>query len=97
MPASILAPWLTEVAVVTYRALKQDKQGGAPLPISHLPVPSTYVSTFVVYGALSLFSGQTWAVLAAWGFVVATLLNLWTPGGTVAKSPAPTTKLGAPT
>lgn len=78
----LMASWLTEVVVVTYREVRQPN----PAPgIPHLPMPSLYISTIIIYGGLGLlaesatFSGP--AALIGWGVVVATLLNLWTPGG----------------
>ena len=77
----LLAAALVETILVTYRDLSQEKV---------LPPPSDYVAVAIIYGGLSLFppSGQNFAALVGWGFVVATFLNLW--------SPATPTKLAVP-
>lgn len=79
---SLLAAFFVEVALVTYRSVKA---GGvtvpktAPIPA---PLPSLYTSAVLVYGGLALVPGRGSAVagLVGWGFVVATLLNLFNPG-----------------
>ena len=83
MANPILAPALAEVILITYRDVKNGSNVNNPVP--HLPIPSQFVRVFIVYGALSLFpdQGRRLASLIGWGFVVATALNVWTPGGTV--------------
>lgn len=74
----ILAAWLAEIAIITYRGFERGTSG----PIAHLPIPADYIGATVVYGALGLMGKTQAAPVAAllgWGFVVATLLNLWTP------------------
>lgn len=90
--ASVLAPATLAVALVTYRDLK-GSANVAPNPVSHLPIPSRFVSVAIVFGALALFTGGAAvpAQLAAWGLDVAILLNLWTPGGAVKSSTSTTT------
>lgn len=92
----VTAAWLAETVVITYRAAKQNSD--VPLPIPHLPLPSTYTGSFVVYGALSFVGGRAApvATLTAWMITLATVLDLWTPGGSVkqlssAAPPATTT------
>lgn len=102
----ITTAWLAELAVITYRSAKQAAVGkGVTRPIAHLPLPSEYVATFVVFGALSLIPGrgQQAATYVAWGLVVATVLNLWDPttignkGGVAVKGgPSTKTQPGAP-
>jgi hypothetical protein len=78
MKGGLLSAWLTEVVLVTYRVFKNGTDG-LPLP---MPLPSTYTSTMVIYGALGL-APESWnqaTTLFGWGLVVATLLNIWTPG-----------------
>lgn len=89
---SLLTAWLTEVAIITYRSMKQrgvststPSSTGATATIHYplpLPLPSEYVSTFLVFGALGLVPApfDRTASLLGWGFVLATLLNLWVPG-----------------
>lgn len=93
MNPSLMTAWLVEVVVISYRSIKNggkvtvadsNAQGGmrqanTALP---LPLPSTYLSTFIIFGTLGLVPGEGRRVASAigWGFVVATLLNLWHPG-----------------
>jgi hypothetical protein len=82
----LFGAFLFETALITYRAVTQGqvvtrkgKQSTAPLPA---PLPSLYTSAILVYGVLGL-APQSVAPLPAlvgWGFVVATFLNLYTPG-----------------
>ena len=73
---------LAEIAVITYRDVRNGTNVANPVP--HFPLPSQYVSVFVVYGLLSLFpdTAKDLASTIGWGFVVATVLNLWKPGNT---------------
>jgi hypothetical protein len=77
MKGGLLTAWLTEVVLVSYRVV-HNGQGNLPLP---MPLPSTYVSTMVIYGGLGLMP-DSWnpaTTLFGWGIVVATLLGLWVP------------------
>lgn len=86
MPHPLLLPAVAEVALITYRDVKSGTNATNPVP--HLPMPSQYVSVFVVFGGLSILppSADRLASLMAWGFVVATALNVFTPGKTVAST-----------
>ena len=100
----LLAAFLVETALVTYRSVTQ---GGAKVPAAApigAPLPSTYTSVILVYGALGLLPSSLAPLpsLVGWGFVVATFLNLYTPGSAnaaaassntlaTALKPAPTT------
>ena len=81
--ANIVAPLLAEVAAITFRDVRNGSNVDNPVP--HFPLPSQYVSVAVIYGGLSLFpdSAAQLATMIGWGFVVATVLNLWEPGATV--------------
>ena len=83
-------PWIAEVVLITYRAQKKGQNAGQP--IKGLPMPSYYMATFIVFGALALLPGaaQRPATIFGYGIVVATLLNLWDPSsvGTKAQNPA---------
>ena len=73
-----LAAFFVEAALVTYRGVETSTTG----PIPHLVLPSDYVGVAIVYGILGLLGktrAEPVAAAVAWGFVVATLLNLWTP------------------
>jgi hypothetical protein len=85
---SLLYPALVETFFITYRSVANSSNAENPIP--HFPIPSQLVSVFIVYGTLSLFPEQAnrLATMLGWGFVVATALNLWTPGGKVAKTNA---------
>jgi hypothetical protein len=81
MASPLLYPALAEIALITYRDIKNGIN--AQNPIAHLPVPSQYVSVVTVFGGLSLLpsSADRLGALLGWGFVVATALNVFTPGG----------------
>jgi len=97
---NVTAPWLAEMILITYRSAKQDTAGklGIQRPIAHLPLPSEYIATFVIYGALSFVpgEGERIASLVGWGIALATLFNLWDPttvgnkGGVAVKGGAST-------
>jgi hypothetical protein len=78
MKSGLTTAWLTEVVLISYRGAKAGGQGTGDVP---LPLPSQYVSTFIIYGALGLLpdSASGFASAVGWGFVLATLLNLWEP------------------
>jgi hypothetical protein len=73
---------MVELALVTYRSVTQ---GGVKVPSAaplHAPLPSLYTSAIIIYGGLAVLPKSLAPVpaLVGWGFVVATLLNLYTPG-----------------
>ena len=73
-----LAAFFVEVALITYRGVKTSATG----PIPHMVIPSDYAGAAIIYGLLGLMGktrAEPVAAALAWGFVVATLLNLWTP------------------
>ncbi len=75
-----LAAFVAEIALITYRGFR------TPGPLGRMPLPANYTGAILVYGSLGLLGrpkAEPVAAAVAWGFVVATLLNLWTP-----KSPA---------
>lgn len=99
----LLAAWMAEIAIITYRSAKQNDVGSTVKPIKGLALPSEYAATFIIYGALGFVPGQGQKVAAAigWGIVVATLLNLWDPNtvgnaGGVAVIGGPSTKSASP-
>ena len=47
----LLAAWLAELGIITYRAVKE--QG----TIAGLPLPSAYAASVLYYGGLSLIPG----------------------------------------
>jgi hypothetical protein len=81
----VMGAWLAEIVVITYRSARQTEAGNNPVganrPIAHVPLPSEYVASFIIYGALSFVPGRGAPVATAigWGIVVATVLNLWDP------------------
>lgn len=83
MASGLIAPAVVELGLVTYRAVKSGSATTNPVP--YLPLPSQYGSVAVVYGLLGVLPerAERVAAMVGWGFVVATLLNLWTPGGQV--------------
>lgn len=79
----LLSAWIAELVLIAYRGSKTN--ANVDRPISGLALPSEYASTFVIFGALAFVPGQGQRVAGAigWGLVVATFLNLWTPGAVV--------------
>lgn len=64
-----LAAWAVEVGIISVRDLSQNKR---------LPLPSEFLSTFIVFGTLAALAGtgtgRKPASAVAWGLVVATFL-----------------------
>jgi uncharacterized membrane protein len=73
----LLSAWLVAVAIITYRGVKQTPRT-TPLP---MPLPSTYASSFLIYGGLGLLPPQAspFTTAMGWGLVVAMGLGLWNP------------------
>lgn len=95
----VLTAWLVEIGIVTWRDITK------PTPtnnVAGLPIPSDYLATFVVFGSLAALSevqaARTTASLAAWGFVLATVLNVVDPTDLIGGKPKATTNVdtGAP-
>ncbi len=83
---SLLAAFFAQVAIITYRTYRGASSGvaggGIAVPTQapmNLPLPASYTAPIFVYGVLALVpgEGQRVAGMVGWGFVVATLLNLW--------------------
>ena len=83
MPSPVVTAAIAETIAITYRDVKNGSNTDNPIP--HFPLPSQFTSVAIVYGALAFFPKRLENIAGAlgWGFVVATLLNLWTPGGKV--------------
>lgn len=81
--SALLSAWVAEMILIAYRGAKSGSTANNPIP--HLALPSEYASTFIIYGALAFIPGEGQKVASAigWGLVLATFLDLWTPGGTV--------------
>ena len=80
---SVFVPAVAETGIIVYRSVKQGRAATNPVP--YLPLPVELADVAVFFGALSLLEGpaEPLATVIGWGIVVATLLNLWTPGGKV--------------
>lgn len=80
MASPLLYPALAETVVITYRGIKNGTNVNNPIP--HFPMPNQLASVLIIYGGLSLFpqSAEKLAAMVGWGFVVATVLNLYNPG-----------------
>ena len=68
----LLTAALAETAIVAWRDLTKE----------HVPpYPGDFVSVAIIYGTLSMLpaSASTFTSLVGWGFVIATLLNAWSP------------------
>ena len=84
---AILPPLIVAIGLVTYRGIRSGSSKDNP--VAHLPLPSQFVGAVMIFGTLSLFTGQAEkpATLVAWGLDVAILLNLWQPGTTPGAKP----------
>lgn len=68
MTAGVSSAWAVEIAVIAVRDLAKEKRP---------PLPSELLSSFIVFGGLSVLSPLAPApvTLVAWGLVVATLIS----------------------
>lgn len=82
MNKQLLVPMILAGVLVTYQGSKSGANGKNPVP--HFPLPSQMASVFLVFGVLSLFSGEAEkpAVIAGYGLDVAIALNLFSLPGT---------------
>jgi len=82
MASPLLAPIVAETVLITYRDIKNGSNVNNPIP--HFPLPSQYLSVAVVFGTLSLLPKQydRLSSIFGWGMVIATALNVFTPGKT---------------
>lgn len=86
----LLSAFFAQIVIISYREYAGSGVAGgginkpAQAPIG-APLPSAYTAPIIVYGALALVPGQGQRIagMIGWGFVVATLLNLWDPSGKV--------------
>lgn len=77
--SGLLLAWAVEAGIVTWRSFAKDHRP---------PLPSEFVSTFVVFGVLGAIAeipnARTLATVTAWGIVLATALNYADPAsGTI--------------
>lgn len=79
--SGLLGAFIAEMVLVTYRGVTGGLKVPQQAPL-HAPLPSTYTSAVIVYGALGILpkSLAPLPTLIGWGFVVATFLNLYNPG-----------------
>lgn len=70
----MLTAWMAEAGIVTWRAFHRDHRP---------PLPSEYIATFVIFGALGLLTevpnGSAPAAAIGWGLVLATGLSYFDP------------------
>jgi hypothetical protein len=88
--ASILPPFVIEVALITYRDIKK----GATNNIGGLPLPADFLAAFGFFALLGFPTGEArkFTIPLAWAFVGATALNLFDPSNPTAKpGSSPTT------
>lgn len=87
----VLSAWLVEVGLITYRDIARSNSTNT---IGGLPLPADYLATFVVFGSLAALSevesARTFCGITAWGFVLASLLNLVDPTDPVGAAPVAT-------
>lgn len=88
----VTTAWIVQLGIITYRDMKK----GATNNIAGLPLPADYLASFAIFGVLGLIPGDAAKVagVAAWGFVVATFLNLFDP--TLAKKTAGSSAVPGP-
>ena len=98
----VLSAWLVEVGLITWRDFKRGSTGN----IAGLPIPADYLATFVIYGALGMLGHGSnpdrtkLAGITAWGFTIATALQVVDPTKVppkLGKSDSAAQKLGGPT
>jgi hypothetical protein len=79
----LLYPALSELSLIVYRDVKDGTAKTNPVP--YLPIPNQIASIFIVFGILGSLPERFNRVstLMGWGFVIATALNLYTPGAKV--------------
>lgn len=68
MSAGVSSAWAVEVGIISVRDLAKEKRP---------PLPSELLSSFIVFGGLSMLSvvAPAPAGLVAWGLVVATVVS----------------------
>jgi len=91
--SSLLGAFFIQLGIITYRDVTQ---GGIKVPDTapiKAPLPSQYLSAMLIYGVLGVMPASTAPLpgLIGWGLVVATMLNLWTPGAGGKATFSPTT------
>lgn len=84
--SSLLLAFMVELGLITFRSVTQ---GGDKVPDRApiaAPLPSLYTSAIIIYGSLALVPRSADPVpgMIGWGLVVATLLNIYTPGSAAA-------------
>jgi len=91
--SGMLGAFFIQVGIITYRDVTQ---GGLQTTPIKAPLPSQYLSAILIYGVLGVMPASTAPLpgLIGWGLVVATMLNLWTPGSANAANAA-NAKLGS--
>jgi len=103
----MLAPWATEVVLITLRDLGIKLPGanwkGTGNRVGPLPAPADYLATFVLFAPLAFLSdnptAHTFAELMGWSIVLATFMgaidisNPLSKGGTT-QAPGTTTAGG---
>ena len=76
----VLSAFLAELALITYRDIGGTEAQKAGHTINGLPLPADYLAACALFGALGLVpkggGAAKAAGLLAWGFVIATALNL---------------------
>ena len=96
-----MLPWLVEIGIITSAAVAPKSWSAVGLPVpkgsypkvgTFFPAPSCFVATAILFGPLALLSDTNkvgpLASLAAWGLVLATLLNLVDPTDPLSSSAA---------
>lgn len=85
MNGAVVAAWLAEVGLVTWRDFKAGRT------VLGLPPPSDYAATFVVFGGMlavsSIDGAGGFAAAFSWAIVLASVLNLYDPTFNKGKNP----------
>lgn len=77
----VLSAFIVECFLIGYRGISTPTARKTE-PLPGWPLPADFAGAAIIYGGLGLIArgqAQTVATVAAWGFTVATALNLWTP------------------
>lgn len=109
----VMAAWATELVLITFASIAPNalssiglKFKGSYPKVGSLPLPANYLATAVIMAPLAVAEDSSsqavrrFAGVAAWGFVLASLLSVIDPadplnpntGGSATLPPSPTSK-----
>ena len=94
---AIMAAWIVELGLVSYRGFR--KKTGVNMGSFSLPPPADYVAVMLLFGSISFASKasadvQKVAALLAWGYVLATVEQMYASDSGLDPASALVAKLG---